>query len=334
MAKDKIGIVGLGLIGGSLGMALRGAYTVKGMAHKAADAEYALDAGIADETVADLSRFGDCRAVIVCTPLAIVRENVAKLASIYPDAVISDVGSVKGMLSGIPGRVIGGHPMAGTEKSGIRAARPRLLENAYYILTDYGGDGEALAYMKDVAAAAGAIPVTMSAEEHDKLVGKISHLVHMAAYSLVESAMTGDETIVGTGFMDTTRIASSSPEFWNTVASLNRANIVEDMDGYIKTLSALRDDIAAGRDITPFLRDAKSKRDRLLGSRRLMSEYILYADVPDCVGSIADVLTRLTAAGVDIENLSVVHSREGSGGALRLELRCEEDYNKAKEILS
>ena len=93
-------------------------------------------------------------------------------------------------------------------------------------------------------------------------------------------------------------------------------------------------EIAAGRDITPFLSRAKAKRDSLLGRKKFMSEYILYADVPDCVGSIAGVLTKLTKEGISIENLTVVHSREGTGGALRLEFRDETDYNKAKEILS
>ena len=128
MAKDKIGIIGLGLIGGSLGMALRGRYVVKGMVHRSEDAEYALSAGIADEIASGTDDFGDCTALIVCTPLSIVRETVEKLAAAYPDKIISDVGSVKGILRGIKGRVIGGHPMAGTEKSGIRAAKERLLD--------------------------------------------------------------------------------------------------------------------------------------------------------------------------------------------------------------
>ena len=118
----NIGIVGLGLIGGSLGMALRGSYAVKGVVHHAEDGEYALSAGIADEIASGEDDLGDCAAIIVCTPLGVVRETVERLAKRYPNAVISDVGSVKGMLRGIRGRVIGGHPMAGTEKSGILSA--------------------------------------------------------------------------------------------------------------------------------------------------------------------------------------------------------------------
>lgn len=223
--------------------------------------------------------------------------------------------------------------MAGTEQSGIRAAKERLLENAYYILVDYNDNPADLELVTRIALACGAVPVVMSAARHDRLVAKISHLEHMAAYALVNSAMTGDEHIVGSGFMDTTRIASSSPEFWNTVAALNRGNIVDEMDRYIATLSDLRRDIAAGRDITAFLAEAKEKRDKLKYSRRFMSEYVVYADVPDCVGSIVGVLGRLADAGISISNLTVMNSREGAGGALRIELKDEPSYRKAKEIL-
>ena len=223
--------------------------------------------------------------------------------------------------------------MAGTEQSGVRAAKERLLENAYYILVDYGGRHDDLELMRSVAEDCGALPVTMTADEHDKLVAKISHLEHMAAYALVNSAMTGDERIVGSGFMDTTRIASSSPEFWNTVAHLNRDNVLAETDRYIATLTYLRDMIARGEDITPFLAEAKAKRDKLTYRKRYMTSYVLYVDVPDRVGSIVGVLARLADAGVSVGNLTVMDSREGAGGALRLELRDEETYKKAKEIL-
>lgn len=331
--REKIGIVGLGLIGGSLALALRGKYDVIALSRNPETTAYALGCGMINGVAESYSDFSDCRAVIVCVPIGLVKRTVTELAALLPDVLISDVGSVKGMLCGIPGRVIGGHPMAGTEQSGVRAAKERLLENAYYILTDYNGNPEDLEFMKKLVKEVGAIPVVMSAEAHDRLVGKISHVVHIAAYSLVNSVMTGDEKIVGSGFMDTTRIASSSPEFWNTVCSLNRENIVSDLDDYTATLRTLRDDIAAGKDITPFLASAKEKRDRLVYKKRYMTEYVIYADVPDCVGSIAGVLNRLTAEGISIENLGVVHAREGAGGALRIELKDERDYLKAKEIL-
>lgn len=332
--RGKIGIIGLGLIGGSIAISLNGSYDVIGMSRNPDTVGYALREGIIAGSASSYADFADCLAVIVCTPLAIVRRTVEELAETLGDAVvISDVGSVKGNLTGIKGRIIGGHPMAGTEQSGIRAAKEGLLENAYYILVDYNGNASDLELMSEIARGCGASPVVMSADEHDKLVAKISHLEHMAAYALVNSAMTGSEEIVGSGFIDTTRIASSDPSFWNTVARLNRDNILAETDKYIKTLGELRDKIAAGEDITPFLAEAKEKRDKLSYKKRFMSEYVVYADVPDCVGSIVGVLSRLAAADVSISNLTVMHSREGAGGALRIELKDERGYKKAKEIL-
>lgn len=330
----RIGIIGLGLIGGSIALSLRGRREVVGMSRNPETVAYALREGMITRAAGTYADFADCDAVLVCTPLALVRGAACDLyAALGESVIISDVGSVKGMLNGLPGRLIGGHPMAGTEQSGIRAAKERLLENAYYILVDYNDNPDDLAFMRELALDCGAAPVVMSASEHDKLVAKISHLVHMAAYSLVNSAMTGDEEIVGSGFMDTTRIASSDPAFWNTVARLNRDNLLAETDNYIATLTALRSRIAAGEDITPFLAAAKEKRDRLSYKKRFMSEYVVYADVPDCVGSIVKVLAALAAEDISVSNLTVMHSREGVGGALRIELKDERGYKKAKEIL-
>ncbi|MBR6789083.1 MAG: prephenate dehydrogenase/arogenate dehydrogenase family protein [Clostridia bacterium] len=331
----KIGIIGLGLIGGSIAIALKDKYEIVGMSRNPDTLSYALENGIINETAQSYSDFSQCEAVIVCTPLAIVRKTVEDLYSTLGDGVIiTDVGSVKGMLSGINGRIIGGHPMAGTEQSGIRSAKERLLENAYYILVDYNGNREDLEFMRNLVLDMRATPVIMTASEHDRLVAKISHLEHMAAYSIVNSAMTGNEEIVGSGFMDTTRIASSSPEFWNTVAQLNRENLTNEMTAYINTLTDLRDKISAGEDVTEILRSAKIKRDALSYKRRYMTEYVLYVDVPDTVGSIVSVLDKLSQSGVSINNLTVMNSREGVGGALRLEFKDERGYKKAKEILS
>lgn len=332
--KDKIGIIGLGLIGGSIAIALKHKYCIVGQSRNPATLDYALNNGIIDISAQSDSDFIGCKAVIVCTPLSEVKRVVTRLyTTLKDDVIISDVGSVKGMLSGLKGRLIGGHPMAGTEQSGIRAAKDRLLENAYYILTDYNGNSADLEFMRALVLDMNAIPVVMTATEHDKLVGKISHVVHMAAYSLVNSAMTGDEKIVGSGFMDTTRIASSSPEFWDTVAKLNKDNIVEELDRYIATLSELKNNIIGGRDITEFLAKAKQKRDKLIYQKKYFTEYVMYVDVPDKVGSIGRIVSRLAEAGVSIDNLTVMNSREGVGGALRLEFKDEIGYNKAKEIL-
>lgn len=330
----KIGIIGLGLIGGSLALALKEKYTVVGCSADDKTVSYAVNNHMIHEAAYSYKQLIGCSAVFICTPIDVVKKTAEDLFAALGDSVIiSDVGSVKGMLSDCSGRVIGGHPMAGTEGSGIEAARERLFENAYYILCDYKGNTADLETVKQIVTDAGAKPIVMTPAAHDKLVAKISHLPHMLAYSLVTSAIDGDENIVGSGFMDTTRIASSPPGFWNEVANLNRKNLLEEMDKFSSVFTDLRNEIAAGRDITGFLRDAKIKRDKLTQAKRYMTEYVLYIDVPDRVGSIAAVVSKLAGGGISLENLQVVGSREGAGGALRLEFKSEAALKKAKELL-
>ncbi len=332
--RDKIGIVGLGLIGGSIALALNKKYEVVGMSRSASTVEYALKEGIISSAAEKYDDFKEAKAVFVCVPLTRVKDEVSALYDALGDSVIiTDVGSVKGMLSGQRGRIIGGHPMAGTEQSGIHAAREKLLDNAYYILVDYNGNEADLAYIKELVRSMGALPREMTASEHDALVAKISHLEHMAAYSMVNAVLDGDDEIVGSGFMDVTRIASSDPELWNAVSALNRDNIVSELGRYIEILSSLRGDIAAGKDVTPFFSAAKEKRDRLTYRKKFLSSYILYVDVSDAKGSIVAILSKLAEADISINNLTVVNSRAGVGGALRLEFKDERDYIKAKEIL-
>lgn len=332
--KDKIGIIGLGLIGGSIAISLNGKYEVIGMSRTPATVEYALKEGIISSAAECYADFKGCKAVFVCVPLVRVAEDVKAVYDALGDStIITDVGSVKGMLVGQKGRIIGGHPMAGTEQSGIRAAKERLLENAYYILVDYNNHRSDLEYITGLVREMGALPRIMTADEHDKLVAKISHIEHVAAYSLVNSALDGDDEIVGSGFMDITRIASSAPDFWNTVVRLNRDNVVAELDKFIAGLTMLRNDISAGKDVAPVFAEAKEKRDKLTYRKKFLSSYTLYVDVPDTKGAIVNVLAKLAEAGISINNLTVVHSREGAGGALRLEFKDERDYLKAKEIL-
>ena len=332
--KCKIGIIGLGLIGGSIAIALKGNYTVVGCSRAPETVAYALENNIIHEAAYSYEQLFGCKVVFVCTPLHLVKSTVEEVGRVLGDsAIITDVGSVKGMLAGVGGRIIGGHPMAGTEQHGIASAKARLLENAYYILCDYSGNAGDLETVRGIVADMGAQPITMTADDHDRLVSKISHLPHMLAYSLVASALDGDETIVGSGFTDTTRIASSPPEFWNTVSRLNRENLIADMEKYLGVFTRLLGDIKDGKDITEFLQEAKDKRDGLTAAKRYMTEYVLYTDVLDRVGSIASIVVKLSDAGISIDNLQVINSREGAGGALRLEFKDEIGYTKAKEIL-
>lgn len=263
----KIAVVGLGLIGASLAMSLkRAGYCVCGCSHRHETESYALKLGIIDEIrrVEEL-RGVDC--VIVCTPLNIVESTVKEVYSVVGDsAVITDVGSVKGMLKGICGRIVGGHPMAGNEHSGIHAAQADLFRGATYCVVPYDNSRiEDVEFVKNIALAVNAKPVTLSAEEHDSLAADYSHLPHLCAYALSLSAISDKVCIAGGGFTDSTRIACSNPNFWTEVFRLNRSNTLRALNGYTDTLEKMKTFLEKGDydALCGLLTEAQVKRKAL-----------------------------------------------------------------------
>lgn len=331
----KTGVVGLGLIGGSLAMALKssGRYVV-GVENDAWSAEYALKSGMIDE-IGNIASLKGCEAVFVCVPVSAVPTVVDEVYAVVGDsAIISDVASVKSVLLGKKGRLVGGHPMAGTEKSGITAARAHLFENAYYVLVKYDGASDAdLEYVKDIVLSLKARPVIMTADEHDARASAVSHLPHYLAFALANYALKEDG-FTGTGFMDTTRIAASDARFWTSVARLNRKNVLKDFDGYLVELEKIRDAIERGDDEKLYsLLDEASKLRRALTYKRVyLSEYTLDLDIKDEVGAISRISTLMAQNGINVSGIQIVNSREGVGGALRVSVSSEKDYEKTREL--
>lgn len=332
----KAGVAGLGLIGGSVALTLKkqGFYVV-GSETDGEVSRYALDRGVVDE-IGGTESFRGCEVVFVCVPVKHVAEVCREaLAVTDGGAVVTDVASVKCITEDLGGRFIGGHPMAGTEKSGIAAARSHLFENAYYVLVKGKQASEDdLRYMTDLVGAMKARPVVMTAAEHDRRVSKVSHLPHLAAYALSELALKVDG-FTGTGFMDTTRIAASDPEFWTDVTMLNRKNILADLDEYVAMLKGMRAAIAEGdrEGLRSTLASAQSKREALQYKRVYLSEYCLDLDLKDEVGAAARVTELLASNGINISGLQIINSREGVGGALRISITAESDYERALALL-
>ena len=263
-----VGVVGLGLIGASLAMALRSKYRVLGCSRSRDTERYALENGMIDgiASLADMRGAADC--VAVCSPLWTLCDMVrAVYEAVGDSAVITDVGSVKGVLEGLPGRIVGGHPMAGNEHSGIRAAKKNLFAGATYCVVPYENSREEdIRFVERLACDAGARPMLLSATEHDRLAASFSHLPHMAAYALAEAALrAGDGNIAGGGFYDSTRIAGSDPAFWTEVFRCNRANVLDAVDGYLNELTQLRDLLAREEygALQERLAQAQYKRRRL-----------------------------------------------------------------------
>lgn len=281
----KLTVIGVGLIGGSLAMALRKKGMVGeivGVGRSISNLELAVKLDVINKFTTDpASGVMDADLVVIATPVASVPEVVKKIAAcLKQGAILTDVGSVKKTIvkeaekllpSGV--HFVGGHPVAGTEESGVGAAFPALFENRRCILTPTAKtDKEALKKVKEIWQAAGSEVIVMDAEKHDCILAAVSHLPHVIAYSLVntvDDVRDFEESILNYsagGFRDFTRIASSSPEMWRDICLLNRRAILDMIDRFEEKLSALKKSIEAeeGKKLLNAFKNAKDARDSIV----------------------------------------------------------------------
>lgn len=333
---ETVAVAGLGLIGASLALALKPFYNVVGCDSNKTTEEYALKNGVVNE-IRPLKKFAGVSCVFVCTPLYALEKTVREaVAAVGNSAVVTDVGSVKRILNGIEGRIVGGHPMAGTERSGIEAAKPHLFENATYCVVPYENSRQGdVEYVKEIARKIKAKPLVLSADEHDRLAAYYSHMPHLAAYALAGTALGNDSSVAGSGFMDSTRIACSDARFWAQVCKLNGENVLRALGEYIDGLADLRELLKRGEyeQLENKLREASEKRKILSAARGYVSDLTLCVDIKDEVGSIGAVVSLLMGGGVNIANLRILDSREGVGGALMLAFETRRDCVSARNTL-
>lgn len=355
MKNYKLGFIGLGLIGGSIARAVRRTMpdtVIVAYNRTRSSLVQALQDGVINLASDEIgSAFSDCDYIFLCLPVSV---NIGILPAlkeiISPDCILTDVGSVKSSMHkavtrcGLSSSFIGGHPMAGSEKTGYGNSSDRLLENAYYILTPADHVPEdRVDELSAIIRTIGAIPITVSCEEHDHATAAISHLPHMIAYSLVNYIRENDSAeglmrcIAAGGFKDITRIASSSPAMWESICLENREQILETIDGYQKELGRLAD--AIRDEDTDFMHDffsqAKDYRDDMptVSSGSILPVYELYVDVIDESGAIAMIATVLAINNISIRNIAIVHNREFQEGVLRVEFYNADAVRKAKSLL-
>jgi len=283
----QVAIVGVGLIGGSLGMILRRkalADHVVGIGRSVGNLKTAVELGAIDRYVAD-PREGVQGAdlVILATPVDTYDRHLKEWAHcLAPGSIVSDVGSVKGMLveqseAAMPAgaHFVGAHPIAGKEKTGVAAGSDQLFKGARCILTPTKRtDPQALERIKQLWEETGSILLTMDPYLHDQILGAVSHLPHVAAFALMNALSdVRDHRLAaldlaghsGGGLRDTTRIAASSPEMWRDIFLWNRDNLVSYIDDYQRALEELKRLIKAGdaAGIEKALERAKGEREKL-----------------------------------------------------------------------
>lgn len=355
MKCNKIGFIGLGLIGGSIAKRLKTIdknLTIIATSGHLSTIEAAHKEGlIANNTLCEISDFYDCDYIFLCTP---VQQNIEYLrllkGQVNEHCIITDVGSVKSDIHrevtalGMEKQFIGGHPMAGSEKTGLSNAKDSLLENAYYIITPTAQTSDtALSDFQEFVTNLGAIPLVLDYELHDYATAAISHLPHVIAYNLVNLVRRCDDTnetmktIAAGGFKDITRIASSSPVMWENICLSNREQLLKLIDTFIDMMQETKADIqrANGDALMEAFSLAKDYRDSITISHSgaLKQVFEIYIDLLDEAGGIATIATILATNGLSIKNIGIIHNREFEDGVLRLEMYDRESLDASASLL-
>jgi prephenate dehydrogenase len=245
-----VAVIGLGLVGGSLARALtRAGYTVIGV-DRPAVARRARRIGAVARTAATVERAASEAGVVVlaATPRANLR-LLRRVVRAAPDALVTDVGSVKGPIVRAATlrlrRFVGGHPMAGSERSGLAASDARLFRGRPWVLTPAGASRRDLALLRRLVRAVGARPVIMTAEEHDRAVAFLSHVPQLVAWALRDAARHDRVArrrlgIAGPGFRGMTRLARSPRRLWREILDQNRPEVRRALSGLMRELRRRR----------------------------------------------------------------------------------------------
>jgi prephenate dehydrogenase len=315
-------VVGTGLIGGSIGLALRRqGWHVTGSDRDPARAAAALARGAVDALGAD----PDAALTFVATPVGAVGE-AARRALAGP-GVVTDVGSVKAPVvrSVADPRFVGGHPMAGSEQEGVAGADPELFSGAVWVLTPVPDtDPSAHSLVRSVVSSFGAEVVELAPERHDALVAVVSHVPHLTAATLMGIAAERAEEhgallrLAAGGFRDMTRVAAGHPGIWPDICTDNRDAIVDVLRRLESSLAAVRAQVADGdrEGLLAGLERARTARLNLPARVPAGELAEVRVPVPDRPGVLAEITTLATELGVNIYDVEIAHSSEGDAGVV------------------
>lgn len=352
---EKIGIIGLGLIGGSLAKALKNRMHTKTIvaANRSEDVLMAAyNEGIVDQYATDVTDiFCGCDVVFICTPVDKIFSYAQKLTQyVSANCIVSDVGSTKGhiydQMKSLNNKFffIGGHPMTGSEKFRYNAAKEHLFENAYYILTPDDNVPQTMVdEFEQTISAIGAIPIVVSPYQHDYIVASISHVPHIIASALCNSVKNMDtekkhmQLLAAGGFKDITRIASSSPDMWSSICFDNKKEIVNALDNLESMISGIKASILAddGKAVYNYFNNARLYRDEFsnVNPGSFVKRYEIVIDVLDKPGSIAIIAVLFSSNNINIKNMSIVNNREQECGVLQIAFDSEEQRQKSVALL-
>ncbi len=324
--QKKAGIIGLGLIGGSIGLALRElGWSVVGSDTDESRTNEAIEIGAIDQ----VGSMEDADIVFVATPVAAIAKSVQQAID-QGASVVTDVGSVKGSISKevIDSRFVPGHPMAGSEQEGISGARADLFRGAVWVLTpSETTDDESFAFARSTIISMGADVVVIDPSSHDQLVAVVSHVPHLTAGSLMRIADEHSQEhrpllrLAAGGFRDMTRIAAGHPGIWPDICMDNADAITAVIDEVIRSLQETRELISTDnrKGLLERLQQARTARVNLpTGVPDDIELAVVRVPVLDQPGELASLTRLATEIDVNIYDLEIAHSSEGQKGVVIL----------------
>lgn len=352
----KIAIFGVGLMGGSLALCFKGKPNVYVVGHSnnPISVEKYVKRDVVDHATTSMQEAADnADFIFLCVPVGQLESYFLQLNELGLKAgcIVTDVGSTKASIAACAERVglkdayfIGGHPMAGSERSGVEAATAHLYENAFYVLTPaFNVPDEAYQRLVDLLQYTKANIIRLDAESHDEIVGAISHLPHMIAVGLVNQIADYNESnelyqiLAAGGFRDITRIASSDPIIWRDILLNNKQVVLNLLHDWSLAMEKFKLSLEAhdGEAIAQQFERARAFRSKLPERRKgmLNALYDVYVDVPDHPGVIGQIASLLGSNRVNLSNIQIIESREDVPGVLRLSFHKEIDMDQALELL-
>ncbi|WP_338776785.1 prephenate dehydrogenase [Metabacillus sp. FJAT-52054] len=356
--RNNLFFIGLGLIGGSLAMAVKKEHPscrIAGYDIEPEQAQLGVTLGVIDEAVLSIedgAKHADC--IILSAPVQqtlLIMDQLSKM-TLKKGVIITDVGSTKETIALHANKIftedmifIGGHPMAGSHKSGVSAAKAHLFENAFYVLCDSSEEhAPYIEELKTLFAGTKANFVIMNPKEHDLITGVISHFPHIIAAGLVHQAVQHEEEnpltrrLAAGGFRDITRIASSSPAMWRDILLQNKEHMLQLFDNWLQEMERVRDFLKweDSSAIYQYFNEAKEFRDGLPVKQQgaIPSFYDLYIDVPDYPGVISEITGYLAKEKISITNIRIIETREDINGVLRISFQREADRERAKNCIA
>lgn len=351
----KIGIIGLGLMGGSLAKAFKTHCNdtfIIASNRSIESLQEAYSEKIIDEYCLDINdSFCGCEIIFICTPVSKIAYYVNKLIPyINNNCIITDIGSTKGTLFNDMEKLkdkicfIGGHPMTGSEQTRYSSSKDYLYENAYYILAPLSSvPDEKINMLVDIVKMIGAIPITLEPHEHDFIVASISHVPHIIASAIVNLVKRLDGNnkymykLAAGGFKDITRIASSNPEMWQNISTENKKEILNVLQEFKKIILEYETMLNTNNEksILEYFNTAKEYRDSFYNRNPgIFSKYYeIYVDIIDQLGSIATISTMLSVNNINIKNIGIINNREFENGVLQIVFDTEQSQQKSIQLL-